>query len=442
MQRESIMRWIKYFAAVVVFAVALFTIRSSDVELAHVPEPNGQVMHDTRAAVRDLESLSLSFVGDLMAHPPNYNMSDYNRIYAHVGQLFLEDDLSFINLEYVSDPNRPMSGFPSFNVHPQYTRTAVDWGFDVFSTANNHINDFGWQGIRATRFQWYLLRAYALEEHRRPLYMSGLRSPSQNTGFPITRISYQGWNIGFLAVTGILNQYYSGTEEVFVVPYWDAEANAALIELVRRESPQYDLFILSYHGGNEYQLQPNRQKWRLFNALADAGADIIWGHHPHVLQPIEFYPRPEGNCGVIMYSMGNFVSSQPIFLSPSDSMVPRAYTGDSAIVQLSVRMTSLGADVNRIHVIPITHMREYDRSVRVQAQAEADDQASGETQTERVPSEGTEAQRDGYEVFFTRQAPDVANETWKKFYETRRDQMLRLIGPPSARYYQKTHPMP
>jgi poly-gamma-glutamate capsule biosynthesis protein CapA/YwtB (metallophosphatase superfamily) len=369
---------------------------------------------DRRGTDSRLPPLRLSFAGDLMAHPPNFRMSDYGRIYDAVEQVFHNDDLSFINLEFVVDPSRPMAGYPRFNVHRDYVLAAVEAGFDVFAFANNHITDYGTEGIRATRLQQHLISWYAARGAGRPLYFSGVRTVAGD-GMDITEIIHEGWRIGYLSVTGILNHYYDGADLVYLVPYWNDDANESLRDLIRRESPRYDLFILAYHGGTEYWLEPNDGKWRLFNSLMDAGVDILWGHHPHVLQPIEFYPRGDGRYGALMYSLGNFVSSQPSNLSPDDGSRRRAYTGDSVISRIEVVMTPTGADVRRIDPLAITHLREY--------------------ATE-------DPQRDGFEVHLTADAPGLAREEWKPFYHTRADEMSRLIGPASARYYQKTHPMP
>ncbi len=363
---------------------------------------------------RSLPPLSLSFVGDLMAHPPNFRMSDYSRIYAAVEEQFHDDDLSFINLEFVIDPSRAMAGFPRFNVHRDYVEAAVDAGFDVFSFANNHINDYGSAGIRATRIQQHLLSRYAREGWNRPVYFSGIRVPGEDE-FRITAIEHRGWRIAYLSVTGILNQYWDGADDTYLVRYWSEADNSALLGFIKERRRDYDLFILAYHGGTEYILTPNEGKAELFTSLADAGVDVVWGHHPHVLQPVHFFQRPDGRSGAIMYSMGNFVSSQTAWLGPEDGGTRRAYTGDSAIVRLEIRNTPQGPDVRRIDMNLITHLREYD----------TDDPA-----------------RDGYEVHFTEDAPGIARKEWKPFYEQRLKEMTRLIGPAPARYYQTTDSMP
>ena len=63
-----------------------------------------------------------------------------------------------------------------------------------------------------------------------------------------------------------------------------------------------DIWIMSLHWGTEFVTYPNREQVEMAHQLIDRGFDIIYGHHPHVFQPIEEY-----NNGLIMYSMGNFI---------------------------------------------------------------------------------------------------------------------------------------
>ena len=74
------------------------------------------------------------------------------------------------------------------------------------------------------------------------------------------------------------------------------------IQKMRDVADDYDLFVLSYHGGIEYAPRPSPRKAAFFRRLLDAGVDVIHGHHPHVLQPIERLGDK-----LVAYSLGNFV---------------------------------------------------------------------------------------------------------------------------------------
>ena len=77
--------------------------------------------------------------------------------------------------------------------------------------------------------------------------------------------------------------------------------------LIKNLKQRYDYVAVNVHWGVEYNTQPSQEQKDLAHALVDAGADVIIGHHPHVIQPLEIYKEK-----VIFYSLGNFVSSQNI----------------------------------------------------------------------------------------------------------------------------------
>ena len=96
-------------------------------------------------------SLTLLFAGDIMAHTPNFSMADYGKIWEAVTPLVSSCDLSFANIESPVMTSRAFSTYPDFNMQPTYPEAAIKAGFNVFSTANNHSNDQGLEGIQETR---------------------------------------------------------------------------------------------------------------------------------------------------------------------------------------------------------------------------------------------------------------------------------------------------
>jgi len=80
-------------------------------------------------------------------------------------------------------------------------------------------------------------------------------------------------------------------------------------EIVRARN-QADVVVMSIHWGIEYQRYPSNEQKKLGQYLIDSGVDIIFGHHPHVLQPMEWVKAKDGRNGLIVYSLGNFLSGQ------------------------------------------------------------------------------------------------------------------------------------
>lgn len=297
-----------------------------------------------------------TFAGDLMAHTVNFNMKMYDLIYKDVKTILHDDDLSFVNVETPVCDRLPLSTYPSFNVHTSYLRAAVEAGFDVLSFANNHTNDHGIIGINGTLAA---VRTVQKEQHiagtsPRLLAFSGLKASSRD-GIQVTPLCYKGWHILFCSVTEILNSYDSSKNRL----YYSAptkQGRAALISVIKEARARYpcDLFILGIHlNESEYGRTVSEAKKAWFKQLGEAGIDIIWAHHPHVMQPWETITveRPlllkeaviSEQCKVFcMYSMGNFISGQRWHTRYDNPAFYREYTGDAVLLQLTCTRNEAG----------------------------------------------------------------------------------------------------
>ena len=334
-----------------------------------------------------ISPLVLTFAGDLMAHTVNFNMKSYDLIYTDVEKILHDDDLSFVNIETPVCDVLPLSTYPSFNVHTPYMRAAVQAGFDVLSLANNHTNDHRIIGIDGT------LTAIRTIQKERPasgilppfLIFSGLKD-SENDPIQVTPLFYKGWNILFCSVTEILNSYDSSKARL----YYSAptkQGREKLLSVIKEARNRYpcDLFVLGLHLNEpEYGRIVSEAKKAWFKRLGEAGVDIIWAHHPHVMQPWETITveRPivlQGDCktnnttdqtifdtdtvidaehtGIsdvkevvvseqctvfCMYSMGNFISGQRWHTRYDDPAFYREYTGDAVLLQLTCMRNKAG----------------------------------------------------------------------------------------------------
>lgn len=281
------------------------------------------------------DDLQLSFIGDIMAHDVNFQMKDYDLIYAQVKSYFEDDDLTFGNLEFPIVEDLPFSTWPLFNARSNYVRAALNASIEVFSLANNHSIDKGQVGALKTLSSLILLK----ESYNGRVWYSGLRGNEHKPFTPET-IYQNGYKIGFIATTQFMNLPQS-VSYVNIVDYNNPEEANRFIEWVRSIAPRYDLLVLSYHGDLEYKLSPQTAKVTFFRKLIQAGITILWGHHPHVLQPYEVI-TVDGSDRLIMYSLGNFVSGQGYYVKATTPTIERAYTADSAIMRVTVQRNSLG----------------------------------------------------------------------------------------------------
>lgn len=325
--------------------------------LAKQPTPAVSAVQYEDVLLRLTEPLVFTFAGDIMAHRPNYNMQDYSRIYSDIEDELRLSHLNFANLEFVIDPDREMSSYPTFNVHPEYVQAAIDAGFNVFSLANNHTADFGREGIAATAKSVSQLAA----SNYNPLAFSGIASE----GFKLTIIPLEHYKIGFVAVTGILNNWTGSNLIQFT--FYDS-TRTEFLEWLSEVHTSVDFMVVSYHDGVEYEIQPDYRKKRFMQQMIHAGADIVWGHHPHVLQPVELIETQREQQtveGLLLYSTGNFISSQTWFLEAGDYDTRRAYTGDSALFRVCIERTESGLRVGSVDATPITHYITDDYAVVV-----------------------------------------------------------------------------
>lgn len=341
------------------------------------PEVQKRFPSDTKTLSSSVnKTLKLSFIGDIMAHDVNFNMSCYDNIYHSVLDIFKADDLTFANFEFPIHNEKPYSSFPLFNVHSDYAASAFKAGIEAVSLANNHSTDQGKEGINKT-----LQAIKALSSEYNVLY-SGLKentysinnaeqknpndiqtnvtsevlfSSDTSALFPISETTIKDTKIGFLALTQWVN-VSSGNKQVFKLSYQIPNRKNKLLEYLKTITQKYDVFVLSYHGGIEYSRTPAKDKRIFFNELIQSGVDIVYSHHPHVLQPFEIVEYKK-NKKLIIYSMGNFISGQTTLVNPSIPEGKFAYTGDSLILQTELNISENECSISNINPIPITNYR-------------------------------------------------------------------------------------
>jgi hypothetical protein len=166
----------------------------------------------------------------------------------------------------------------------------ADAGFHVLSLANNHYFDLREDGQLQTP-------KIVAEEGMFPIGAGRTEDPL----YRIETFTAQGWTLGFLSVTNRINApVRAGTPQV---PYIElVDMVDTLGPLLAQARADHDLLIVAVHWGDEYAETPSSYHQKAARGLIDAGADLLVGHHPHVLQGIERYKD-----GLIAYSMGNFL---------------------------------------------------------------------------------------------------------------------------------------
>ena len=299
------------------------------------------------------DGIRIMFAGDIMQHKPNYAYGNFDAIWEAVRSDISACSLAVANLETPVDASRPYDTYPNFNTHPEYVQAAIDAGFNVFSTANNHSNDQGLEGIQATRAYFEKLRKET-KDSSRPIYESGLKDSSSSYSYEF--IEKDGWKILFLAVTEILNRpSYSS-----YINYVEANGKArreftSYLTRLREENP-CDIFVLSFHCAEEEYVQAiTGDHKKPYHDFLNAGVDVVLANHPHVAKDWELVQNAEkGTSKLIFYAMGNTISAQrtsPSFSAPDTN---RDYTGEGYMAEVRFEKTLNGIRIANINPILIT----------------------------------------------------------------------------------------
>ncbi|WP_162356310.1 CapA family protein [Metabacillus mangrovi] len=245
----------------------------------------------------------LTAAGDFLIHKPLYTDAftgtsyDFNPMFEEVRTIFEESDAAYINQESILGGEAlGLSSYPSFNSPHEAGDALLNAGMDVMNMANNHTLDKGSRGV---------LSAIRYYEDRNVLYTGAYKNErDQLTPRVLNR---NGIRFGFLSYTYGTNGIPVPEGMPYLVNLIDAEKMKKDIREMRELA---DFVIVSAHWGLEYERFPNGEQKSLAAMLANEGANVIIGHHPHVLQPMEWITAKSGKKTLVIYSLGNFLSGQ------------------------------------------------------------------------------------------------------------------------------------
>jgi poly-gamma-glutamate synthesis protein (capsule biosynthesis protein) len=277
------------------------------------------------------------------AHAKEAADGGYAWLYGSVADLLAEPTITFANLETPVAPDAAAGTREYvFNAPPDAIAALAHAGVDVVAVANNHAFDQGRPGF---------------EETLRRVRAAGLTAigagPEGRSAGPV-RVEAGGLALAFLGYASFFNQEGNGCPKASpgAAPCQQASLldRRRIVEDVRTAAAGADAVVVSLHWGVEYDAQPRAEDVELAHALVDAGAAVVLGHHPHVLQPLELYRAPDGRLGVIAYSLGNFVSNQSRTYVPGVTPDRAAATRDGALLRVALARRDYGRGVVRVEV--------------------------------------------------------------------------------------------
>lgn len=278
------------------------------------------------ATVSEPVSLTVSLTGDCtLGTDENFDYSTSLNAYyesngsayffQNVRSIFEQDDLTIVNMEGTLTTSATREDkLYAFKADPSYVSILTDGSVEAANLANNHSQDYGQQSLEDTK--------------------TALDGASiTHFGYDETAvIDVKGVKVGLVGIY----ELYDHMDR--------AQQLKDNIAKVKEEGAQ--LVIVSFHWGNEKETVPDSNQTQLGHMAIDAGADLVVGHHPHVLQGIEKY-----NGKYIVYSLGNFCFGGNS--APSDM--------DTMIFQQTFTITSEGVQTDdNINIIPCRISSVYD----------------------------------------------------------------------------------
>jgi poly-gamma-glutamate synthesis protein (capsule biosynthesis protein) len=265
-----------------------------------------------------LAQVSLAVAGDVIPHEAvraaaaaeGPGAQGWAALFSDVADVFQSADFGFVNMETPVAPAHSRGSKPfMFDAPIALPQALKASGIKIVSFANNHVMDQGWAGFAETR------------DHLREvgLLFSGTSDTAQTSWQPVFTEA-NGIKVGWLGMTRWLNGNHNPDNpdqpHVNFFPYPDESGGAPgadeaqVLAAVKAARAQCDFLVVSIHWGIEYAPAPRSEDVDVAHKMLDAGASVIVGHHPHVLQPVETYRTADGRNTVIFYSLGNFLSNQ------------------------------------------------------------------------------------------------------------------------------------
>lgn len=266
--------------------------------------------------------ISISSVGDILIHNVVYwaaynsqtRTYNFNSQFRYVKPYLEKADITIANLETTLAGAEPgYSGYPAFNTPDEIIDCLKYNGVDILTAANNHRMDTGRKGFFRTV---KVVRDKGLD-------IIGVKAEPQEKSYVIKNI--KGINVAFLnfgqgaiSSSGVksLNGIPVPADMSNLINIYDPEriqqalsSFQAIIQDARSQGAE--IIVVCMHWGNEYQRSPGNSQKIISEGLSDLGVNIIFGGHPHVIQPAEIITsKITGKKTVIFFSQGNFISDQ------------------------------------------------------------------------------------------------------------------------------------
>lgn len=291
-------------------------------ETAETPENSDVATGSTDDAA---EKVEMAFVGDvLLGSTVSYLLERHGMDYpyTHIREQLQQPDITVANLETPITELEETKEQKSYlyRSSPETLPAFVEAGFDLVTLANNHILDYGVEGLRDTiaHLDKADIKHVGAGEDEIEAYQpviieqNGIKTAFIGLSMVVPRVEWKA------------NKYNPGVAETY--------SYERAVKAIERAEEEADVVVVLPHWGDERQQEPKEQQVNMAYRYIDAGADLVVGSHPHVLQTVERY---KGKW--IVYSMGNFIFTTNDFAPSWESGIFNASCNNTGDCELKLK---------------------------------------------------------------------------------------------------------
>ena len=294
---------VKIFLSVILAVVLIFgvvavvqSVRNGDApEAVSAAATEGASTEAPETETQAPKTVTLQFlsVGDNLIHDGIYEQAqkraggsgyDFSFCYERVKDTVQKADIATINQETIIAKSYKPSGYPLFNSPTELGDEVVKTGFDVVSMANNHMLDKTTKGLQEAIDFW---------DSKEGVAHTGAYKDEADLE-TVEYIEKDGIKIGLVGVTQYTNGLSLPKDSPMKILY--TTDTAAIEKKIKAAAASCDMVLVNAHWGSEYTTTPSQDQRNLAAKMAEWGADVIIGHHPHVLQPVEWIDNADGGA--------------------------------------------------------------------------------------------------------------------------------------------------
>jgi len=291
---------LKYILLIVILLIAIFgvsTLKEGGPQILEIKNPEKNNQQD----IEEMKPINVLFVGDIMLDrkvEAQMEKNGFDYPFEKIKEFLNKNDFVFANLEgpISKNPTKLSLSAMTFAFSDKVVAPLLGSNFKIFSLANNHTLNMYLDGLEETKT---ILKQVGVDWVGDPVACSNDYAVKGN-------LIFMAFNITFSECKG--------------------ETIVSIVEKTKKDNPDKFL-IISMHWGGEYETRASQAQKTLAHKIIDAGADLIIGHHPHVVQDVEQYKNK-----MIFYSLGNFIFDQYFSEETQQGLALRLEVYDSKII--------------------------------------------------------------------------------------------------------------